>query len=73
MVAEETTDVPVEAIQAAERGGWAGVNLSGVASFNVRDVKGTYVFAVNLCVVIPRLGLKKQDHAMITFSLTAHV
>ena len=61
VVAEETTDVSVEAIQAAERGGGWGVSLCCHAFFVVLDPGDIYVLNVNLCVSIFGGRLENQD------------
>ena len=60
-MAEETTDVSVEAIQAAERGGRWGVSLCCHAFFVVLDPGDIYVLNVNLCVSIVGGRLENQD------------
>ena len=61
VVAEETTNVPVEAIQAAERGGWWSVSLCCLAFFVVLDPGDIYVLNVNLCVSMFGGRLEIQD------------
>ena len=61
VMAEETTDVSVEAIQAAERGGGWGVSLCCHALFVVIETGDIYVLNVNLCVSIFGGRLENQD------------